>query len=454
MTKESLLSISPIDGRYKNKIKELENYFSEFALIKTRVEVEIRWLLFLLNTKSFKFLPSTNKNQHKKIEKIYLNFNLKEASKVKSIEKITNHDVKAVEVYIVKQLESVGLSKLSEFVHICCTSEDINNLSYALMVERYRTECLLPNLKSFNKEINKMAVKWANISMLSFTHGQKASPTSLGKEFKNFYHRISFHQNKINESKQSAKFNGAVGNFNAHYVLDFKIDWPKITKKFISSFNLEYSLISSQIEFKDNLVFLLSNVENLNNVLLDLSKDTWLYISKDYLKQKISSTEVGSSTMPHKVNPIDFENAEGNLSLSNSLIPAVKNKLQISRLQRDLSDSTVSRNIGLCFAYLEISLNSLNKGLKKLEPNKKKIKEELQESWEVLAEAIQTVMRKNKISNSYDTIKKLTRGKELNKESYRNLIENLPINEVDKTKLLKLTPIQYTGLASYLAKLK
>ena len=210
MTKESLLSISPIDGRYKNKIKELENYFSEFALIKTRVEVEIRWLLFLLNTKSFKFLPSTNKNQHKKIEKIYFNFNLKEASKVKSIEKITNHDVKAVEVYIVKQLESVGLSKLSEFVHICCTSEDINNLSYALMVERYRTECLLPNLKSFNKEINKMAVKWANISMLSFTHGQKASPTSLGKEFKNFYHRISFHQNKINESRQSAKFNGCL----------------------------------------------------------------------------------------------------------------------------------------------------------------------------------------------------------------------------------------------------
>ena len=454
MTKESLLSISPIDGRYKNKIKELENYFSEFALIKTRVEVEIKWLLFLLNTKSFKFLPSINKNQHKKIEKIYLNFNLKEASKVKSIEKITNHDVKAVEVYIVKQLESLGLSKLNEFVHICCTSEDINNLSYALMVERYRIECLLPNLKFFNKEINKMSVKWANISMLSFTHGQKASPTSLGKEFKNFFHRISFHQNKINESKQSAKFNGAVGNFNAHHLLDSKIDWPKITNKFISSFNLEYSLISSQIEFKDNLVFLLSNVENLNNVLLDLSKDAWLYISKDYLKQKISSTEVGSSTMPHKVNPIDFENAEGNLSLSNSLIPAIKNKLQISRLQRDLSDSTVSRNIGLCFAYLEISLKSLKKGLKKLEPNKKKIKEELQESWEVLAEAIQTVMRKNQISNSYDFIKKLTRGKELNEESYCNLIENLPINEVDKTKLLKLTPIQYTGLASYLAKLK
>ena len=201
-------------------------------------------------------------------------------------------------------------------------------------------------------------------------------------------------------------------------------------------------------------MFLLSNIENLNNVLIDLSKDIWLYVSKDYLKQKISSSEVGSSTMPHKVNPIDFENAEGNLTLSNSLIPAVKNKLQISRLQRDLSDSTVSRNIGLCFAYLEISLKSLNKGLNKLEPNKKKINEELEESWEVLAEAIQTVMRKNKISNSYDIIKKLTRGKELSGESYRNLIENLPINEVDKTKLLKLTPIQYTGLASYLAKLK
>ena len=423
MTKESLLSISPIDGRYKNKVKDLENYFSEFALIKTRVEVEIRWLLFLLNIKSFKFLPQINKNQKKKIESIFLNFNLKEASKVKSIEKITNHDVKAVEVYIVKQLDSVGLSKLSEFVHICCTSEDINNLSYALMIERYRTEYLLPNLKSLNKEINKMAIKWANISMLSFTHGQKASPTSLG-------------------------------NFNAHHALDSDINWPNITKKFISSFNLEYSLISSQIEFKDNLVFLLSNIENLNNVLIDLSKDIWLYISTDYLKQKISSSEVGSSTMPHKVNPIDFENAEGNLTLSNSLIPALKNKLQISRLQRDLSDSTVSRNIGLCFAYFEISLKSMNKGLNKLEPNKKKINEELEESWEVLAEAIQTVMRKNKISNSYDIIKKLTRGKELSGESYRNLIENLPINEVDKTKLLKLTPIQYTGLASYLAKLK
>jgi adenylosuccinate lyase len=454
MTKESLLSISPIDGRYKNKIKELENYFSEFALIKTRVEVEIKWLLFLSNTKSFKFLPSINKNQQKKIESILTNFNLKEASKVKSIEKITNHDVKAVEIYIAKQLDLVGLSKLNEFVHICCTSEDINNLSYALMVERYRTEYLLPNLKSLNKEINKLAVKWANISMLSFTHGQKASPTSLGKEFKNFFHRICFHLNKINESKQSAKFNGAVGNFNAHQILDPEINWPKITNKFISSFNLEYSLISSQIEFKDNLVFLLSNVENLNNVLLDLSKDIWLYISKDYLKQKISLTEVGSSTMPHKVNPIDFENAEGNLSLSNSLIPTIKNKLQISRLQRDLSDSTVSRNIGLCFAYLEISLSSLNKGLIKLEPNKTKIKEELLESWEVLAEAIQTVMRKNKISNSYDIIKRLTRGNELSEKSYINLIENLPIEEVDKTKLLKLSPIQYIGLASYLAKLK
>ena len=454
MTKESLLSISPIDGRYKNKTKKLENYFSEFALIKTRVEVEIKWLLFLLNSKDVKFLPEINKNQQKKIENIFINFDLKEASKVKSIEKITNHDVKAIEIYIVKQLKSLRLSKLSEFVHICCTSEDINNLSYALMIERYRTEYLIPTLKDFNKVLNKLAVKWANISMLSFTHGQKASPTSLGKEFRNFVHRINFHKNKISESKQAAKFNGAVGNFNAHHVLDPSINWPKVTNKFISSFNLEYSLVSSQIETKDNLVFLLSNIENLNNVLLDLSKDIWLYISKDYLKQKISSNEVGSSTMPHKVNPIDFENAEGNLTLSNSLIPSIRNKMQISRLQRDLSDSTVSRNIGLCFAYLEISLHSLSKGLQKLEPNKSKIKEELLESWEVLAEAIQTIMRKNKISNSYDIIKKLTRGNELSEDSYLSLIENLPITEEDKTKLLKLTPIKYIGLASYLAKLK
>ena len=454
MTKESLLSISPIDGRYKNKIKDLENYFSEYALIKSRVEVEINWLLFLLNLKSMKFLPNISKNHQKKIENIFTNFDLKEASKIKSIEKVTNHDVKAVEIYIVKQLESLGLSKLSEFVHICCTSEDINNLSYALMIERYRTEHLLPNLKFFNKQLKSLAVKWANISMLSFTHGQKASPTSLGKEFKNFFVRINFHQKKIKESKQAAKFNGAVGNFNAHHALDSSINWPKITNKFISSFNLEYSLISSQIEFKDNLVFLLSNVENLNNVLLDFSKDIWLYISKDYLKQKISSDEVGSSTMPHKVNPIDFENAEGNLTLSNSLIPAIKNKMQISRLQRDLSDSTVSRNIGLCFAYLEISLNSLNKGLNKLEPNKSKIKKELTESWEVLAEAIQTVMRKNKIKNSYEIIKKVTRGNKITEKSYISLVENLAISKEDKAKLLKLSPIQYTGLASYLTKLK
>ena len=452
MPKDILLSVTPIDGRYESQTKSLENYFSEFALIRTRVEVEILWLLLISKSKTLKFIPEISENQQKKIKNIFNEFSIQDAKQIKRIEKKTNHDVKAVELFIVEKLKKLKLDKLCEFVHFCCTSEDINNLSYSLMLQRFLSIEFLPEVNSFQKNLNSMARKYSKIPMLAFTHGQPASPTTLGKEFSNFSYRIKFHFDLIKSIKQKGKFNGASGNYNAHVIAESKVNWEGLSKKFVNSLGLEFSTHSTQIELKDALATQLANIHNLNNVLIDFAQDIWLLISKSYLKQNLKAGEVGSSTMPHKVNPIDFENAEGNLSIANGLLIALKNKVQISRLQRDLSDSTVLRNIGSVFAHINISLNSLKKGIAKIEPDKEIIFKDLNNSWEILTEAIQTLLRKNGVDDSYAKIKSISRGKKLDYHSYIKIINDLKINKADKELLLSLTPKKYIGLADKLAK--
>ena len=452
MPNDNLFSVTPIDGRYVSQTKSLINYFSEFALIKTRVEVEVKWLLLISNTKSLNFIPGIPKIQQKKIVNIFEDFSIQDARQVKKIEKKTNHDVKAVELFIVDKLKKLKLNKLCEFVHFCCTSEDINNLSYSLMLQRFLTDEFLPEINSLQKNLNLLAKKYANISMLAFTHGQPASPTTLGKEFSNFSYRIKFHSDLIKSLKQKGKFNGASGNYNAHIISAKQVNWETLTRKFVNSLGIDFSTHSTQIELKDAMASQLANTHNLNNVLIDFAQDIWLLISKNYLKQNLKAEEVGSSTMPHKVNPIDFENAEGNLSIANGLLIALKNKIQISRLQRDLSDSTVLRNIGSLFAYIIISLNSLKKGIAKIEPNQDIILKDLDNSWEILTEAIQILLRKNGIEDSYAKIKSISRGKKLDYHSYIKIINDLKINKADKELLLSLTPNNYIGLADKLAK--
>tara|TARA_B100001057_G_scaffold47218_1_gene42083 strand:+ start:5252 stop:6625 length:1374 start_codon:yes stop_codon:yes gene_type:complete len=452
MPNDNLLSITPIDGRYKSQTTSLANYFSEFALIKTRVEVEIHWLLLISGNKNLKYIPEISNSQQKKVINIFQEFSIHDAKQIKKIEKQTNHDVKAVELFIVEKLKKLKLSKLCEFVHFCCTSEDINNLSYSLMLERYLSIEFLPEVSSLQKNLNSLAKKYSKISMLAFTHGQPASPTTLGKEFSNFNYRIKFHSDLIKSVKQKGKFNGASGNYNAHIIAEKKVNWEALSKRFVISLGLDFSTHSTQIELKDAMAFQLANIHNLNNVLIDFAQDIWLLISKNYLKQNLKSGEVGSSTMPHKVNPIDFENAEGNLSIANGLLIALKNKIQISRLQRDLSDSTVLRNIGTLFAYIIISLKSLEKGIAKIEPNREIILKDLDNSWEILTEAIQTILRKNGIEDSYTKIKSISRGKKLDYHSYIKIIDDLKINKADKELLLSLTPKKYIGLADKLAK--
>ena len=452
MPNDNLLSITPIDGRYKSQTTPLANYFSEFALIQTRVEVEIQWLLLISSNKNLKYVPEISNSQQKKVISIFQEFSIHDAKQIKKIEKQTNHDVKAVELFIVEKLKKLKLSKLCEFVHFCCTSEDINNLSYSLMLQRYLSIEFLPEVISLQKNLNSLAKKYSKISMLAFTHGQPASPTTLGKEFANFTYRIKFHSDLIKSVKQKGKFNGASGNYNAHVIAEKKVNWEALSKKFVISLGLDFSTHSTQIELKDAMAFQLANIHNLNNVLIDFAQDIWLLISKNYLKQNLKSGEVGSSTMPHKVNPIDFENAEGNLSIANGLLIALKNKIQISRLQRDLSDSTVLRNIGTLFAYIIISLKSLEKGIAKIEPNKEIILKDLDNSWEILTEAIQTILRKNGIEDSYTKIKSISRGKKLDYHSYIKIIDDLKINKADKELLLSLTPKKYIGLADKLAK--
>ena len=448
-----LSAISPIDGRYSKLVTELQEVFSEYALIKYRVFVEIEWFIHLSKQQHIKELPHLTKQSITFLSKIEKNFSLTEARKVKNIEKKTNHDVKAVEYYLRDQfMKSRQLKGLAEFIHFGCTSEDINNISYALMVKDASKLLISNNINKFNDLLKKKAHQYADIPMVSRTHGQVATPTTVGKELANFSSRIDRISMVISETGLRGKMNGAVGNYNAHLIAYPKVDWEKVSKTFITKVGLLWSPYTTQVEPKDSMAKLFHGHERLNNVLLDFSRDMWGYISLDYFSQKTIKGEVGSSTMPHKINPIDFENAEGNLDLANSIFHYLSSKITKSRWQRDLSDSTSMRNIGSCFAYTLIALSSLIKGLNKLQINKKVINQDLENAWEVLTEAIQTVMRKHHMEGGYEVMKKISRGKNIKKEDLHAIINSLDIPSAEKNKLLKLTPSTYLGLSNKLAK--
>jgi adenylosuccinate lyase len=442
-------NISPLDNRYSNKISEHREAFSEKSLIKTRFIIEINWLLFLCK-KYPNYFNKISKSSESKIIKFRNNFDDKSVLKIKQIEKKTNHDVKAVEYFISDFFKKdKTLTKYINLIHFGLTSEDVNSLSYAILIKD-GINIHSKKINTINKYIKSLSKKWINIALLSRTHGQAASPSTIGKELKVFTYRIDRELIKLKQVKPLAKFSGAVGNYHAFNIANNKINWPLFTKQFINTFGIMQNPITTQIEPHDWIAEALQTISRINNIYTDLSQDMWIYISNEIFKLKVNSNEVGSSTMPHKVNPIDFENAEGNFGLSNSLNDFFANKLSRSRLQRDLSDSTVQRNIGLSFAYSYIGLESLNKGMNKISPNKDTIIRELDNNWEVLTEAVQTVMRYEGINDAYEQLKTLSRGKKLDKSSYQEFISNLEISTESKNKLLKLTPSKYIGLAKYI----
>ena len=442
-------NISPLDNRYQKKIIELTNVFSEHALIKTRFIIEIDWIIFLCSNHSKHFGSISNKSINK-LNTFKKNFSDKDIKKIKKIEETTNHDVKAVEYYIRDFLKTdKTLSKYIHLIHFALTSEDVNSLSYALMIKDGNSIHIDKALEC-KKIISKLANNWKNITFLSRTHGQAASPSTIGKELKVYSSRLDREIAILKNIKPMAKFSGATGNYHTFDIAVASIDWPKTNKKFIKSFKVEQNSLTTQIEPHDWIAEILNSISRLNNILLDLSQDMWIYISNDIFALKLIKNEVGSSTMPHKVNPIDFENAEGNLGISNALNNFFSNKLTKSRLQRDLSDSTVLRNIGNSYGYSYLAISSLIQGLKKITPNKQSIANELNNNWEVLTEAVQTVMRYEGIDDAYEQLKKLSRGNKLNRDSYIDFVSKLNISIKSKEKLLKLTPHNYVGLAKKL----
>ena len=452
MKSENLLSISPLDGRYNKSASDLRAITSEFGLIKYRVIIEIKWFLHLSSNSKIKELPKLNIKEITYLNDLISNFDISDAKRVKAIEKKTNHDVKAVEYFLKEKFKKhKKLDKYSEFIHFACTSEDINNLSYALMIKDASAVVNIL-INKLEKKLKALSKRYSGKSMLSRTHGQNASPTTMGKEFSNYFHRINKVSNEITRHEMTGKINGAVGNYNAHHVAYPNIDWEKVAKDFVKSLKLNFNSHTTQVEPKDSIALLLGDYVKLNNILIDLSRDIWGYISLGYFKQKLRDGEIGSSTMPHKVNPIDFENAEGNFGMANANLTHISNTVTISRWQRDLTDSTVMRSIGTCFGYINISLNSLLRGLDKLELNNEKLIEDLNDSWEVLTEAIQTIIRKNNIPNGYELMKKLSRGKNLNRSDLTKFIENMEVPEDEKQRLLELTPHSYTGYAEKLSK--
>ena len=439
-------NISPLDNRYSSKIEDIRSIFSEYSLLKTRFIIEINWLLFLCEKYPNYFSKISNQSKNK-IIKFQDSFNDKSVLEIKKIEKVTNHDVKAVEYYIRNFFKKdTVLKKYIHLIHFGLTSEDINSLSYAIMIKDGIQVCE-KDLKNLNTSLKKLSSKWSKIPLLSRTHGQAASPTTIGKEIKVFQTRIEREIKKLNSIVPLAKFSGAVGNYHALDIAETRINWITFTNKFIKMFNVNQNPITTQIEPHDWIAELLQSITRINNICIDTSQDMWIYISNEIFKLKLSNNEVGSSTMPHKVNPIDFENAEGNFGLSNSLNEYFINKLPRSRLQRDLSDSTVLRNIGMSFGYTKIGMTSLLNGLQKISPNKEFIFNELDNNWEVLTEAVQTIMRYEGIDDAYELLKNLSRGKKLDKDSYKSFVNSLDISVKSKEKLLSLTPAKYIGLA-------
>ena len=439
-----LTSISPLDGRYSKTVEELTEYFSEPALMYYRIKVEIEYLIALGDEKGIKELPAFSKTEQIKLRNIYKNFNSSAAQKVKDIEEITNHDVKAVEYYLQGRLKK----SLHPWIHFALTSEDVNNLSYSLMWQDGLNQVYLPALKTVNKELKKLARKYKNVSMLALTHGQPATPTSLGKEFAVFAGRLQRQLQHIKSHRLLGKLSGATGTWAAHVTAYPNINWINFSKRFVKSLGLEPNLITTQIESNDSLAESYHNLIRVNTILLDFCRDVWLYISRGVFGQKTKIGVVGSSTMPHKVNPIQFENAEGNLCIASAYLSHLAQTLPVSRMQRDLSGSTIIRNQGVPVAHSLLACKNIVKGIDRLTVNRKKIREELDNHWEVLAEAIQTTLRKSGDRLPYERLKNLTRGQKITQEDIQAFVQSLDLPKKEKQTLLDLTPENYTGLAA------
>ena len=451
---DPLKNISPLDGRYSKSIETLSDYFSESALIKYRIKVEIEYLIHLSRQKEVKELDPISDKDIKRFQKIYNSFSIEDAKRVKAIEVATNHDVKAVEYFIREKLEKMKKKRLYPWIHFALTSEDVNNLSYSLMWQDGMKNVFLPEFYEVIKKLNTIAKQFSTTAMLSLTHGQSATPTTFGKELAVFVHRLNRQFEQIKKQQLQGKFGGATGTWAAHYTAYPKMDWLNFSKKFIRSLGLDPNLVTTQIEPHDSVVESYHSMIRVNNILIDLCRDIWSYVSRGVLKQKRVPGEVGSSTMPHKINPIQFENAEGNLGLANSILGHLSNKLPISRMQRDLTDSTTLRNQGVAMGYSYLACKNILKGLKRITVNKPGMKRELNSHWEVLAEAVQTVLRKSGSDNAYEQLKNMTQGETVTSESIIDFVKLLRIPEEDKKRLSKLTPEEYIGIAPKLVSLK
>jgi adenylosuccinate lyase len=449
----ALTALSPLDGRYAAKVEPLRAHFSEYGLIKNRIRVEIEWLKALAANAAIAEVPAFSAQTVAELDQAMAGFAVADADAVKQIEAVTNHDVKAVEYWLKERFKNnAEVMRVTEFIHFGCTSEDINNTSHALMLKEARDAILLPGLDKLIERFRQLAHELAELPMLSRTHGQPATPSTLGKEMANIAARLIRARARIAAVNMSAKFNGAVGNYNAHLSAYPELDWEGIARQFIESLGIEFNPYTIQIEPHDAMAELFDAMARCNTILIDADRDIWQYISMGYFKQKTKAGEIGSSTMPHKVNPIDFENSEGNLGLANAVLRHLSEKLPISRLQRDLTDSTVLRNMGVAFGYVVLAHDSTMRGLGKLEANPARLAEDLDACWEVLAEPVQTVMRRYGVPNPYEQLKELTRGKGIEPAALRAFIEGLAIPEAEKARLKEMTPANYIGKAVALAK--
>ncbi len=448
MELSSLTAISPIDGRYGDKVNVLRGIFSEFGLLKFRVQVEIRWLQKLAATAEIKEVPPFDADANAYLDQIAANFTEDDAKRIKEIERTTNHDVKAVEYFLKEKVAAIpALDAVSEFIHFACTSEDINNLSHALMLNSARETVLLPQWRQMIDKISAMAQEHRSLPLLSRTHGQPATPSTIGKEFANVAYRMERQYRQLEQIEILGKINGAVGNYNAHMVAYPEVNWHQFSESFVTSLGIRWNPYTTQIEPHDYIAELFDCIARFNTILLDFDRDIWGYIALNHFKQRTVAGEIGSSTMPHKVNPIDFENSEGNLGLANALLGHLASKLPVSRWQRDLTDSTVLRNLGVGIGYAIIAYQSTLKGLNKLEVNEAHLLAELDKNWEVLAEPIQTVMRRYGIEKPYEKLKELTRGKSVTAEGMKEFIDTLALPEAEKDRLKAMTPANYIGYA-------
>ncbi|CAK9884713.1 MAG: Adenylosuccinate lyase [Candidatus Erwinia impunctatus] len=448
MALSSLTAVSPLDGRYADKVDPLRDIFSEFGLLKFRVEVEVRWLQKLAACDGIPEVPSFDVQANDYLEKIITDFSEEDAARIKMIERTTNHDVKAVEYFLKEKVIAVpALHAVSEFIHFACTSEDINNLSHALMLETARRDVIIPHWEQLINAISALAEEYRDIPLLCRTHGQPATPSTLGKEMANVVYRFKRQLRQLQQCEILGKINGAVGNYNAHLAAYPGVEWHQLSEQFVTSLGIHWNPLTTQIEPHDYIAELFDCVSRFNTILIDFDRDIWGYIALNHFKQKTIAGEIGSSTMPHKVNPIDFENSEGNLGLANTVLQHLSGKLPVSRWQRDLTDSTVLRNLGVGLGYALIAYQASLKGISKLEVNRERLLDELDHNWEVLAEPIQTVMRRYGIEKPYEKLKELTRGKRVDAQGMSDFITSLPLPEEEKIRLRAMTPANYLGQA-------